>query len=76
MAATAAGDVPSVTRDELIAALKRGHARLVDVLSPESYAAGHIDGAINLPIADIPSRARQLLPDAGASIVVYCGGPT
>jgi phage shock protein E len=49
---------------------------LVDVLSPESYAAAHIDGAINLPVADVVARAGQLIPDRSRPIVVYCGGPT
>jgi rhodanese-related sulfurtransferase len=68
--------VPSVSRDELIAALSRGQAVLVDVLSPESFAAAHIDGAINLPVAQIAGRAAAVLPDRHAPIVVYCGGPT
>jgi rhodanese-related sulfurtransferase len=68
--------VPSVSREELLEALAAGRVTLVDVLSPESYAATHIDGAINLPVADIAARARQLLPAPEASIVVYCGGPT
>jgi phage shock protein E len=68
--------VPSVSREELLEALAAGRVTLVDVLSPESYAAAHIDGAINLPVADIAARARQILPDPEASIVAYCGGPT
>jgi len=69
-------DVPSVSRSELVAALRRGQAVLVDVLSPESYAAAHIDGAINLPVAQIPARAAAALPDRHAPIIVYCGSPT
>jgi rhodanese-related sulfurtransferase len=76
MASTSAAPVPSIARDELAAALSRGQILLLDVLSPESYAANHIDGALNLPVADIPSRATQVAPDLDAPIVVYCGGPT
>jgi rhodanese-related sulfurtransferase len=36
----------------------------------------HIPGAINLPVAEIPRRAPEVLPDRAASIVTYCGGPT
>jgi rhodanese-related sulfurtransferase len=68
--------VPTITRDELIGALRGGSIVLVDVLSPESFAARHIAGAINLPVTDILRRARELLPDRDAEIVVYCGGPT
>jgi len=69
-------DVPTVTRAELIGDLRAGRITLVDVLSPESFAANHIPGAINLPVTEIPLRARELLPDRRAAIVVYCGGPT
>jgi len=66
----------TITRDELIGALRSGSIVLLDVLSPESFAAVHIPGAINLPVADIPRRAADLLPDRRAAIVTYCGGPT
>jgi rhodanese-related sulfurtransferase len=62
--------------DELLGAVHAGRVTLVDVLSPESYAAAHIDGAINLPVAEIAARAGQLIPDRARPIVVYCGGPT
>jgi len=48
----------------------------VDVLSPESFAAMHIPGAISLPVLDIARRAGTVLPDRRARIVTYCGGPT
>jgi rhodanese-related sulfurtransferase len=66
----------TVTHDELIGVLRRRDATLVDVLSPESFAAMHIPGAVNLPLADIPLRALNALPDRHRKIVVYCGGPT
>jgi rhodanese-related sulfurtransferase len=73
---TPAAPIPSIGRDELIGALQSGRIVLVDVLSPESFAAMHIPGAISLPVADIPTRARDLVPDRNAPIVAYCGGPT
>jgi rhodanese-related sulfurtransferase len=66
----------TVSRDELVAALRSGDISLVDVLSPESYATAHIDGAINVPVAELRTSAAQALPDRNAHIVVYCGGPT
>ena len=68
--------VPEISREELIAALRGGGVMLVDVLSPESFAANHIPQAINLPVADIPSRAAEVVGNRDAPIVVYCGGPT
>jgi rhodanese-related sulfurtransferase len=66
----------TVTRDELIRLLRAGRVALLDVLSPESFAAVHIPGAINLPVADIARRAPEVLPARDADIVAYCGGPT
>ena len=68
--------VPEISREELVAALRGGGVTLVDVLSPESFAANHLPRAINLPVADIPSRAAAVVRDRDAPIVVYCGGPT
>jgi rhodanese-related sulfurtransferase len=68
--------VTTVSRDELIGGLRRQGAVLLDVLSPESFAAAHIPGALNLPLAEIARRARAVVPDLQAPIVVYCGGPT
>ena len=76
MTSSTAADVLSVTRGELIDALRRGRVTLVDVLTRESYAAAHIEGSINLPVADLGRRAPEVLPDLNAPIVVYCGGPT
>jgi rhodanese-related sulfurtransferase len=66
----------TVSRDELIGALRAKRVTLVDVLSGESFSASHIPGAINVPVADIARRAADVLPDKDAPIVVYCGGPT
>ena len=69
-------EVETVTGEELIGELSAHRVTLVDVLSPESFATRHIPDAINLPVADIPRRAPERLPDRAAPIVVYCGGPT
>ncbi|HMT19370.1 MAG TPA: rhodanese-like domain-containing protein [Candidatus Saccharibacteria bacterium] len=44
---------------------------LIDVRTPEEYAAGHIEGAINLPLADIQSGA---IPEVAKNtkLYVYC----
>lgn len=46
-------------------------AALVDVRTPGEYAAGHLDGAVNIPVDQIASRAKEI----GAKdrpVVVYC----
>jgi rhodanese-related sulfurtransferase len=68
--------VPEISRADLIAAMRGGRVTVVDVLSPESFAAAHLPDAVNLPLADIQRSADVVLPDRLARIVVYCGGPT
>ena len=47
---------------------------LLDVRSPESFAAGHLPEAINLPYARINERNLADYP-AETLFVVYCSGP-
>jgi rhodanese-related sulfurtransferase len=68
--------IPEVSREDLIRELRDRRMTLIDVLSPESFAARHIPGAINLPVVDLARRAAEALPDRRARIVTYCGGPT
>ena len=46
-------------------------ARLVDVRTPEEYAAGHIDGAINIPVQQLAARVSELAPK-DKELVLYC----
>lgn len=61
-----------ITREELLRRLHDPSLTIVDALAQESYEAHHIPGAINLPVAYVQERARKLLPDPAAEIVVYC----
>lgn len=49
---------------------------LVDVLPAVSYAEGHLPGAVSLPLAEIETRAREVLPDLDADVAVYCASET
>ncbi len=59
-----------VTGDEARKMVAEG-ARLVDVRSPEEYAEGHIDGAINIWVKELPAHLKDLEPK-DKPIVVYC----
>ncbi|GGO72065.1 hypothetical protein GCM10012276_14530 [Nocardioides deserti] len=52
--------------------LMEGHATVVDVRSPEEYAAGHVEGALNIDLAadDFRERVDELPRDT--YYVVYC----
>lgn len=44
---------------------------LVDVREPDEYAAGHIEGAVNLPLSSLRDRYRELAADR--PLAIYCG---
>lgn len=62
-----------VSRDELRARLAEGSVTVLDVRPAEEYAAAHIAGARNLPLAELAARIGDL--DPGREIVAYCRGP-
>jgi rhodanese-related sulfurtransferase len=62
-----------VTQEELLARTEDGSVLVLDVRPTEEYAAGHIPGAISIPLAELETRLADLPP--GAEIVAYCRGP-
>ncbi len=63
----------TITRDDLRARLRDGDVVVLDVRPEAEYAAGHIRGAMSIPIRDLRSRLGEI-PD-GADVVAYCRGP-
>ena len=61
--------MPVVTWRELAAADKSA-VRLVDVRTPEEYALGTIDGAVNIPLDDLRGRLGEL--EKESDIIVFC----
>lgn len=70
---SASAESGEVSPAELAALLEAGKAPLLlDVRTPEEYASGHVPGARNLPIDELPSRLGELGASRDAEIVVYC----
>jgi rhodanese-related sulfurtransferase len=61
------GDIDATQARQLV---QQG-ARLVDVRSPAEFAAGHIPGAVNIPVQELEQRLRELEPKQ-EPIVLYC----
>ena len=59
-------------REELLARMERGAVVLVDVRPAEEYAAGHIPGAVSVPLG-LVEELLETLP-ADAEVVAYCRG--
>jgi len=63
----------ALSRAELLARVRSGDAVVVDLRPAEEYAAGHIAGAISIPLAELEAHLAEL--PAGVEIVAYCRGP-
>lgn len=59
--------------DEAAELAARGRLFLIDVRRPEEFAAGHVPGAVNMPLSEIDSRIDEI-PDE-AVLAAYCRGP-
>jgi rhodanese-related sulfurtransferase len=62
-----------ITRDELLVRLRQGDVVVLDVRPQPEYEAGHIPGALSVPVTDVKSRLREV--PGGSEIVAYCRGP-
>lgn len=70
-AAMAQEKFPDISHDELKSAVKSKQVTLLDVNGSETYAKGHIPGAIDFTKAKA-DIASKLPKDKGALIVAYC----
>lgn len=66
------GHLQTITRAELVHRLG-GPTVIVDVRPLPEYQAGHIAGAVSVPIDKLPSRLQDLVPET--EVVAYCRGP-
>jgi|APLak6261679142_1056127.scaffolds.fasta_scaffold00387_6 MFS family permease len=57
---------PCLPVDEL-----RPEALVIDVRTPAEFEAGHIQGAINIPVDELPARAKEFL--ARGTVITACG---
>ena len=62
-----------ISADELRARLRRGEAVLLDVRPHHEYQAGHLPGAMSVPLDELERRLSELPADK--TVVAYCRGP-
>ncbi|MBI4408467.1 MAG: metalloregulator ArsR/SmtB family transcription factor [Gemmatimonadetes bacterium] len=62
-----------VRLEELLARLRGGEVTVLDVRPEEEYGAGHIPGALSIPLGQLERRLGELPPDR--DVVAYCRGP-
>jgi len=70
---TAQDEIEAVPAKELLKQARKGLVTVIDLRPVEEYAAGHVPGAINIPLPELQKRLRDL--PKGKEIVAYCRGP-
>jgi rhodanese-related sulfurtransferase len=65
-----------VTLADAKQAFDRKEATFIDARSARDYVAGHIPGALNLPVSEFESRSREALKrlPRDIRIITYCSG--
>ncbi|MCR3750469.1 ArsR/SmtB family transcription factor [Lentzea californiensis] len=65
-------DTDAVSREELLERVRSGRATVIDVRPAEEYAAGHIPGAVSVPLDELADRLAEFPADQ--EVVAYCRG--
>lgn len=63
----------AVSRNELLGRVRAGTAVVVDLRPADEFEAGHIAGALSIPLPELEARLAELPADV--EIVAYCRGP-
>jgi len=70
---TVKDELEPLPRKELLDRVRDGLVTVLDVRPPEEYAAGHVPGAVNVPLSKLEHYMKALDPEQ--EIVAYCRGP-
>ncbi len=52
--------------------INQGKTVVLDVRNAEDFAGGHIRGALNIPLADLPKRVGELEKSRSKNVIVVC----
>jgi rhodanese-related sulfurtransferase/DNA-binding transcriptional ArsR family regulator len=66
-------ELEPVSREELSDRVRDGRVEVIDVRPRQEYLAGHIPGALSVPVDELDRRLPKL--SARKDIVAYCRGP-
>ena len=66
-------DLEPVAASELLQRARKGLVTVLDVRPPEEFAAGHVPGAVNIPVRELEKRLKEL--PKGKEVIAYCRGP-
>ena len=66
-------ELEAVPASEALQLAKKGLVVVLDVRPPEEFCAGHLPGAVNIPIKELEARLASL--PKRKEIIAYCRGP-
>jgi rhodanese-related sulfurtransferase len=66
-------ELQPVTLVELRRRLRNGEATVIDVRPRSEYEAGHLPGALSVPVAELKKRMKEFAK--AREIIAYCRGP-
>ena len=66
-------DLEPLPAEELLERVRDGLVTVLDVRPTEEFEAGHLPGAINIPLADLEKYLDRINPSQ--EVVAYCRGP-
>lgn len=66
-------ELEAVPAKEALQRARKGLVTVLDVRPPEEFAAGHLPGAVNVPIHELEKRLNEL--PKRREIIAYCRGP-
>jgi len=66
-------EMEAVPAMEVLERAKKGLVVVLDVRPAEEYAAGHLPGAVNIPIHELAKRLKEL--PKRTEVIAYCRGP-
>lgn len=67
------GALEAIEGEELLRRVHEGAVTVLDVRPAEEYRAGHLAGAISIPVGQLRARLREL--PKHREVVAYCRGP-
>ena len=65
--------IKTVSTAELAERLKAGKPVLIDVREPHEFKAGHVPGAVNVPLGQVKARAGEFEPAAETYVICQSG---
>jgi rhodanese-related sulfurtransferase/biotin operon repressor len=66
-------ELEPIRAKELLERARKGLVTVLDVRPPEEFAAGHVPGAINIPVHELEKRLKDL--PKRKEVIAYCRGP-